>query len=199
MDFSDIELLALRDVWFSRHRREGVSKDFHMHRIFREYSKKFTTPLHEVYELPIDFVVTRWMEEVYEDYKDEDLLKEAKQLTRTPEEILAARRKEDEADADMWLFEKSVAVSEAQAKKLENAVKETLTAIDKFRPPTPLPRPLTHEEKMTGGNRLSKPVEMTNVKVVPGEMISIKFEDVDLDAIDSFGLLDDPKEEPKSK
>jgi hypothetical protein len=43
-------------------------------------------------------------------------------------------------------------------------------------------------------------VEMINTKVKPGESISITFEDVDLDAIDSFGLLDDPKsDDPKSK
>jgi len=193
MDFSDIELIALRDVWFSRHRIPGVSPDFHLHRIFREYSQKFFTPLHEVYDLPTDFVVARWMEEIYEDYKDEDLLKEAKNLTKSQEQILAERRREDMADADMWLFEKDIARSEAMAKKLEGAVKETLTALDKFRPPTPRQRnrPMTHEEKLVGAYMLPE-VDMINTKVVPGEKISITFEDVDLDA-DSFGLLDDPK------
>jgi hypothetical protein len=184
MDFTDIELTALRDVWFTRHRRPGVSAEFHIHRIFREYSQKFFTPLHQVYDLPVEFVVTRWMEEIYEDYKDEDLIKEAKALTKSQDTLLAERRREDEKDVDMWLFERDIARSEKAAKNLEELVKETMTAFDRF-------RPMTHEEKIVG-SRMSQPVEMTNTKIVPGEKISIKFEEVDLDS-DSFGLLDDPK------
>ena len=52
---------------------------------------------------------------------------------------------------------------------------------------------MTHEEKKMG-MRLTKSPELTNTtpKVVPGERIQIKFENVDMEQ-DSFGLLDDPK------
>ncbi len=191
MDFNDIELIALRDVWFARMRRRGMSEDFHLRRIMREYSQKFHTALHEVYDLPIAFVVTAWMEDIYEDYKDEDLLKEAKELIKSPEQRLAERRREDESDADMWLFKKDIERSEGAAKKLEDAVKSVMDAASMFRQGPRMPRPLTHEERMVG-TRLDKPVEMLNARVTPGESISITFEDVDLDS-DSFGLLSDPK------
>jgi len=186
LDFNAIELLALRDVWFARQRRPGVSADFHVRRIFREYSQKFFTPLHEVYELPIDFVVTAWIEDIYEDFKDEDLLKEVQNLIKTEEQLLAERRREDESDADMWLLEKDIKQSEGAAKKLEDAVKALGDAASLFRQRAP-----THEEKAVGA-RMSKPVSLVNTQVVPGESISISFEDVDLDS-DSFGLLSDPK------
>lgn len=187
MDFTELELIALRDVWFSRQRRGGVSSDFHVRRIMREYSQKFVTPLHEVYELPIEFVVTAWLEDLYEDWKDEDLLQEVRTLSKSVDQILAERRREDAADADMWLFKKDIERSEGAAKKLEEAVKALGEAASLFK------RPMTHEEKKMG-MRLTKSPELTNTtpKVVPGERIQIKFENVDLDA-DSFGLLSDPK------
>ena len=172
-------------------RHPGLSADFHLRRIMREYSQKFFTPLHEVYELPIPFVITAWMEEVYEDYKDEDLLKEAKELIKTHEQRLAERRREDESDADMWLFKKDIERSEKMAKKLEDAVRGVMDMASMFRTLPPAQRPLTHEERMVGG-RMDKPAEFINTKVKPGEGISITFEDVDLDS-DSFGLLTDPK------
>lgn len=190
-DFKDLELIALRDVWFARQGRSGVSKDFHIRRIFREYSQKFFTPLHEVYELPIEFVVQAWLEDLYEDWKDEELLKEAQGLTRSIEDFMAARRREDVADADMYEFQKDIDRSEQAAKKLEDAVRNLGGAVDAFR----RARPMTEEERLTGA-RLSKPVEMTNVKVVPGQEIRIKFEEFDLEA-DSFGLRDDAKKQPK--
>lgn len=187
MDFTELELIALRDVWFSRQRRGGVSSDFHLRRIMREYSQKFVTPLHEVYDLPVEFVVQAWLEDLYEDWKDEDLLQEVKSLSKTVDEIRAERRREDANDADMWLFKKEIEHHEGAAKKLEDAVKALGDAVGMFR------RPLTHEEKMMGGTRMTKQAELINTKVAPGENISIKFEDVDLDA-DSFGLLSDPTE-----
>lgn len=185
MDFSDIELTALRDVWFTRSRREGVSEDFHLRRIFREYSQKFYTPLHEVYELPIEFVVRAWMEDLYEDWKDEDLIREAESITKSTEQILEERKREDGDEAEMWLLAEDIRKSEGAMKKMEDAVKALKQVGTMFREPT-------HEEKVTGAGRLSKPSEMANVRVEPGRKIEMSFGDVDLDQ-DGFGLLDDPK------
>jgi hypothetical protein len=187
-DFSDIELIALRDVWLTRLRQPGVSEDFHLRRIFREYSQKFFTPLHLVYELPVEFVVQAWIEDVYEDWKDEDLEKEARSLTKPREQLLLERRLEDADDAEMYILGQEVKKSEEAAKKIEEAVKALGNVASMLRPPTA-------EEKITGG-KLSKPAELTNVKVDPGRKIEMSFETIDLDQ-DSFGLLDKP--EPKAK
>jgi hypothetical protein len=187
LDFSDIELIALRDVWLTRLRLPGVSEDFHIHRIFREYSKKFVTPLHEVYDLPVEFVVQRWMEDLYEDWKDEDLIAEAVSLLKPHDKVMAERRMEDADDAEMFLLGEDVKRSEAAAKKMEDAIKALSGVASMLRGPT-------LEEKVTGG-RLSKPSELANVKVDPGKKIEMSFGNFDLDA-DSFGLLDEPA--PKS-
>ena len=189
MEFDDIELIALRDVWFTRMRQPGVSEDFRMRRIFREYSQKFHTPLHEVYELPMEFVVQAWIEEIYEDFKDEDLLAEVQSLLKTRDQVLAERKAEDADDAEMWLMEGDIKKSELAAKKIEDAVKALGQVTSLFG------RGATHEEKKAG-MKLSKPAELTNVQVKPGQKIVMSFENVDLEA-DSFGLLSDPA--PKAK
>jgi hypothetical protein len=189
-EYSDLELISFRDVWFTRQRRPGVSDDFHVRRIMREYSQKFHTPLHVVYELPLHFVMRAWLEDVYENMKDEDMVKEARALTQDQDALMAARRAEDASDADMWLFKKDLERGEAAAKKLEDAVKaigQVTSGLKQL-----AQRPMTHEERMVGA-RMDKEVQLTNVKVVPGQQIKIQFADIDLDAVDGFGLLEDPK------
>lgn len=187
MDFTDIETIALRDVYFTRTKREGVSEDFHLRRIFREFSQKFHTPLHMVYDLPTEFVVQAWVEEFYEDCDNDALLREITATVKPIEQLLQERRKEDEVDAETYLIQRDMVESEKKMKKIEEAVKALTASVSMLKPPT-------HEDQKTG-RRHSAEAEMSNVKVKPGERISMTFGNVDLEG-DSFGLLDDPKTKP---
>ncbi len=181
-DFADIEAVALRDVYFSRTKRLGASDDFHIRRILREYSQKFHTPLHVVYDLPLDFVVRAWLEEFYEDCTEEVMLKEINVAIKPLAQLMEERRREDEMDADTWLAQEDIRRSESAVKKIEDAVRSLTQGLSMLRTP---------EEQKTG-HRHSAPAEMSNVQVKPGEKIKMTFGNVDLEG-DSFGLLDDPK------
>jgi hypothetical protein len=175
MEFRDVELVALRDVYLSKLRRPGVSPDFHLRKIFREYSKLFHTPLHVVHELPIEFVVQAWLEEHYETYSMEDLRAEVVEHTRTHEDLMAARRAEDEADAETFLIIQDEARAMKAVKsirKLEDAVRGMQTALTPFIP--------KDRDTELASNR-------TKPKEIP-QGITMRFEDVDLDQ-DSFGIL----------
>jgi len=176
MEFRDVELVALRDVYLSKLRRPGVSKDYNLRRIFREYSKLFHTPLHVVHELPIEFVIQAWLEEHYETYTMEDLRAEVAEHTRTHADLVLARLAEDEADAETFLIMQEDAQAMKAVRKLEETVRGMQKAIGTFRPK-------------------DRDTELASDRTKPKEIpqgITMRWEDVDLDQ-DSFGILDSPK------
>ncbi len=174
MDFRDIELVALRDVYLSKLKLPGVSKDYFLRKIFREYSKLFHTPLHEVHELPMDFVVQAWLEEHFEAYSEEDMRAEVAEHTRTVEDLMRARAQEDEADAETFLIIEEEKRNMKTFKKLEDAVRGVQGALAAWKPRDKDP------ELVMG----------PAPKEIP-QGITMRFEDVDLDQ-DSFGILDSP-------
>ncbi len=177
MEFRDVELIALRDVYLSKLGLPGVSKDYTLRKIFREYSKLFHTPLHEVHDLPVEFVVHAWLEEHFEAYSQADLRAEVADHTRTIEDLMAARAEEDATDAETFLIiqdEERAQKAVAGIKKLEDAVRSMKGAIDTFR---------MKKDK-------DPELVMSTPKAIP-QGITMRFEDVDLDQ-DSFGILDNP-------
>lgn len=181
MEFRDVELIALRDVYLSKLKLPGVSKDYSLRKIFREYSKLFHTPLHEVHDLPVEFVVHAWLEEIFETYSMEDLRAEVAEHTRTHEDLMKARAAEDEADAETFLIiqdEQRAQKAIGNIKKLEDAVRTVKGALDTFRTRNKDPELV-----------MSKPKEIP-------QGITMRWDpNLDVDALDeeSFGILDGSK------
>jgi hypothetical protein len=90
---------------------------WHRH-VLRWYSKTFATPLTEVYELPIDFVLTHYFEGVLEAMDEETRHETCSEWVMTPEERKALRTDEEKAEeADAEFFEKLEAgVEKGEAK-----------------------------------------------------------------------------------
>jgi hypothetical protein len=179
MGYSEIEAITLRDVYLDRLKLPGVSHDFHLRRIFREYSQTFHTPLHVVYELPLDFVFQAWLEEYYEKQKDADLRTEAIAMTKDPAVLAEERRREDEQDADTYLFI-------LEERKLQENMKKMEQVVQKLKQTMPFVAP-------------DREVPIATVPVKPKrpeEEITMRFEDVDFEA-DSFGPFERPTPEDK--
>lgn len=60
-----VQLIALRSVV----KPDG---DYFVRRICRWYSREFHTPLHEVEELPLDYVLTQYFESTFEDMEEDE-------------------------------------------------------------------------------------------------------------------------------
>lgn len=69
-DPESIRLLALQEVWSSRHGE--ASGEYLLRRIMRDYSVWFHTPLHVVEELPVDDVLQAYWERHYEEIDEAD-------------------------------------------------------------------------------------------------------------------------------
>jgi hypothetical protein len=174
MGYSEIEAITLRDVLLDKLKLPGVSEDFHLRRIFREYSQTFHTPLHMVYELPLDFVFQAWLEEYYEKQKEADLRAEAIAMTKDPSVLAEERRREDAQDAETHLFIQ-------EERKLQENMKKLEQVVDTFKKNLPFIRP----DKEV-------PIATAPVKAKrPEEEITMRFEDVDFEA-DSFGPFERP-------
>jgi len=173
------DLVALRDVYLSRLRiTEGVSDDYGYRKICREYSKKFATPLMEVYALPVEHVLQAFYEEMYEDMEDKQLREEVRSAVMTDKELEEAQRREDMYDAEAWRDsekEKKAAKAISKIEDLVSQMKEALPLLKRSR--------TAGAETQMVNARLPEPVQ---------EGFSIRFEDVDLDQEGDFGLLDDP-------
>lgn len=104
---------------------------FYRH-VFRWYSKEFHTPLSDVYDLPLDFVLQHYWEARYEAMDDAKRVAERDRLRETEEQAWKRmlREEADRADADEYAAQ--VAAEEAQrlkeeAEKTVKGDKKTLT------------------------------------------------------------------------
>jgi len=184
MGYSEIEAIALRDVYLDNAKLPGVSPDFHLRRILREYSQKFHTPLHVVYELPLEFVFQAWLEEYYESKKQEDLHREVIAMLKDPEVLAAERRAEDAEDAETHLFIEEERKIQADMKRMEQVVQSFKKELSQF-----MPGKGGQESQITMTPTKEKPIE---------EQITMKFEDVDFEA-DSFGPFEPPPKPDPTK
>lgn len=85
----DLRKLALNSVI-------NPHPDYNLRHIQREYSKKFSTPLHEVVELPIEYVLEHYFEDQFEQLDESELRKQALLLIETEEERAKREREEEE-------------------------------------------------------------------------------------------------------
>lgn len=70
-------------------------------RVARWYSQNFATPLHQVFELPEEFVLQHYYEHHYESLDDEDWRQEVLETVETPAERAARLQAEAEADVNL--------------------------------------------------------------------------------------------------
>lgn len=168
-DFNAIRTIALRNVI------KADSESYLLRKVFRSYSIKFSTPLHQVSDLPLEDVFLAFFEDLFENMDKADLENERLDVIETEEEIVARQKQEDRDDAE--LFEIA-----AETVKQES--------LDKIKLPT-------EESKFKAAiGKLSKDVQLINdslEEVRPEPGIKMTFDDTfdenDLDR-DSFGLLD---------
>jgi len=90
--------------------------------VMRWYSKTFHTPLHEVYDLPLDDVWLAFYEERYQDLQREDLEDEVTKALESPE-ARNEREMEDEVEK----------ASELEFTKMSEAVRKTAKVLDKVK------------------------------------------------------------------
>lgn len=77
--WSDVRTIALRDVLDQR-------GDFVLRRICRWYSKTFSTPLHEVEEMPLEYVLQHYFECMWEKLDADEIEEEKRKILLTEEE-----------------------------------------------------------------------------------------------------------------
>lgn len=187
MEFWDaIHFAALRDVYFARKGRDGGDPLYTYRKIFRWYSRTFSTPLHQVEELPLEDVLRAWYEETLEDLDEKDLDEKVREAALSPEE-----RQRRERVEDAYAAEEYDAVREAEA---ENAAAERALLAKKVED---VIRPIQQDLHAMRISR--KDVDLVpESKVVALPDIKMTFVDDDDDSFerqlegDSFGLLAPP-------
>lgn len=100
--------------------------DYHLRRIFRWYSKTFHTPLQEVFDIPIEYVLQEYFEERYENMEDHELDLILQELIETDEQRKQrlSKDEQDKKTEDELLQMSKKANQEAvqkKAKDLQNA------------------------------------------------------------------------------
>lgn len=111
---------------------DDFDEDYFYRRVFRWYSEKFHTPLHEVYELPFEFVLQHYFEVQYEAMDDQRRAAEVDRLKLNKEQRWKRMLKEEAEKADADEFAQFVAAEEqARIKKeLEQAEKKKLVVAE---------------------------------------------------------------------
>lgn len=111
--------------------------EYFLRRIFRRYSEKYHTPLHEVQKLPLLYVMQNFYEGYFEGLSEEDLHEVAEEATTTEEERKQAEIKEKEADdtfmADLVKREMAKEAKRGGVGLLKSAIQQVAEAVEKSR------------------------------------------------------------------
>lgn len=105
---------------------EDFDDNYRLRQLLRWYSIKFTTPLHEVYQLPIPFVLEHYYECQYENEKPQDLEKTRELLLETEKEKEEREKKEEMERLEDEEFAKLAA--EEEVKKVADPIQTIQTA-----------------------------------------------------------------------
>ncbi len=121
-DFSSIQILAMRDVlkpsWEATYRQ-----------ICRHYSKTFHTPLTEVLNLDLEFVLQHYLEDAYAAMEEDERLKFALEIVETDAERaerlrLEAERTQASIDRASSLLARATQKAETVGKSLANLAED---------------------------------------------------------------------------
>ena len=87
------------------------SHDYFIRKVFRWYSKTFSTPLHQVYDLPLFDVIQAYYEDIYSNLADErdtpEFHEQLSNLSKTDDELEKESLEKDKAEVEGYLFAKS--------------------------------------------------------------------------------------------
>lgn len=180
-----IQLIAFQLVWNSQKKKfHELDGEYQLRRIFRWYSKAFSTPLHVVEELPLHDVIQSYWEEHYEGLNENELEQERSALTEDPDMLAVRQKKEDEDDFETHLMLREEARRRQEESK-KNAVRKLEDAAAAL--------------KGLSGRSIHRDKEPELVMTEPirregREEVHISFvDDLDLDADPmTFGLLEPP-------
>lgn len=147
-NLNPLRIQALRGVWKPDH-------DSTLRRVFRWYSEKFHTPLHEVPDLPLEDILLNWFEVHYEQMEPEEKHNLGLELLETPEE--RRKRESDDKNSEESFIRLTQQMAERQraSKQLKTQVAEVKAALDKIVPQKakpnketslPSPKPANEEE-----------------------------------------------------
>lgn len=131
--------------------------DHERRRIMRWYSEKYHTPLHDVWDLPIEFVLQAYYEDTYDSMEKEELRRNLVVLTETLEQK-KKRLKEEEEYVDP-----EVAADEEFAKLIEEEEKAKTEAglrpgIVPEMPTIPAPQKISWKPSQEAESELPSPV-----------------------------------------
>lgn len=144
--------------------------EYFLRRIYRWYSKTFHTPLQEVFDIPVEFILKEYFEEYFENMEEDDRDEQLVLLTESEE--ARKRRLESQDYEDAGEHE----LMEMSRKQNEEKLKEKTKQINKLAHPK-LPAQL---DKLTGDiKRMAEQIKeemQTDPPELPPE-IDMKFED----------------------
>jgi hypothetical protein len=132
--FTAERTVALRNVLLSL--EERGSSEYELRKIFRWFSTTFRTPLADVYDLPLDFVLEHFYETKYEDMDADQRDEERKLLSESEEDRRQRELIEDRTDYDNRQFELE---AEEIAKKQEEEAKKSEKGEKLVAPDLPTP------------------------------------------------------------
>lgn len=115
--------------------------------VMRWYSKTFHTPLHEVYELPLDDVWLAFYEERYQALEREDLEAEVAKTLESPE-ARAEREMADEAEKASSMEFAKMSEGMANVTKMANKIKDSIDSVDRAPSSIPETAPPVIEENI---------------------------------------------------
>lgn len=138
--FKALRLQALKTVL-------DPDDEYRIRHIFRWYSQRFHTPLHEVYDLPQDDILEAFYESTYEEMNENERQSELQDLLMTEEEEKALQRSRDVERYEAYKFARFSAEDEKdreRRKKLAELQKDKKPAFaaqapGKMAPATAMP------------------------------------------------------------
>lgn len=167
---------------------ENRPSDYLLRHIFRWYSERYHTPLHEIPDLPLEDVLQTYFEVRYEELPDELREDEEERLRETREERLAREAAEKDAEADDDAFFRQVqaeaAAQRAQAPKLD----EKLPASER---PLMVAAPTMGEVLPTHFAEVAQSAD-PKIKAVPPEIHMTFVGDGELDDLDDWDVCGPP-------
>jgi hypothetical protein len=90
-------------------------EEYTLRDIYRWYSREFSTKLHEVEGLPLEYVLLNWFEVQYQELDEDEQLALARELVETPEERKA--REETDKQSDEAFLQKARERNEKKSKQ----------------------------------------------------------------------------------
>lgn len=146
--FDAIQLISL-DNTLKLKNNKPTSREYDFNRIFRGYSRKFYTPLHVVYTLPLHQVLTAYFDDLFENMENEDLEEARIDLLKSEaERAKEAENAEANDNSDFELLEQMAKEAESSAKLVSEMAQKGIKPLINNRAEPSLGNPLLEQPKL---------------------------------------------------